>query len=73
MKNDNDTRPNRNKEDLKGAVQKPALSKEELKSVCNLLLSEVSLTVEPRPPVLKFDTLVSNITKETPRRKAQSW
>ena len=32
-------------------MQKSTISKEELKSVCNLLLSEDSLTVEPRPLV----------------------
>ena len=45
MKSGNGTSPNRNKEDLKGTAQKSALSKEELKSVCNLLLSEDFLTV----------------------------
>ena len=34
------------------------MSKEELKSVCNLLLSEDSLTAEPRPPVLIADTSI---------------
>ena len=44
--------------DLRSTVQKPTISKEELKSVCNLLLSEDSLTMtaEPRPPVLIADT-----------------
>ena len=36
------------------------MSKEELKSVCNLLLSEESLTAELRPPVLIPDTLLSD-------------
>ena len=36
------------------------MSKEELKSVCNLLLSEESLTAELRPPVLIPDTLISD-------------
>ena len=49
-KNDSDASPNRNKEYLKSTAQKPTMSKEELKSVCNLLLFEDSWTVEPRPP-----------------------
>ena len=36
------------------------MSKEELESVCNLLLSEDSLTAEPRPPVLIADTSISD-------------
>ena len=40
-KNDNDTSPNTNKEDLKGTVQKSTMSKEELKSVCSLSLSRL--------------------------------
>ena len=39
-KNDSDASPNRNKEYLKSTAQKPTMSKEELKSVCNLLLFE---------------------------------
>ena len=56
-KND-DTSPDRNRKDLRSTVQKPTISKEELKSVCNLSLSEDSLTMtaEPRPPVLIADT-----------------
>ena len=34
-----------NKEELKSTVQKSTMSKEELKSVCSLSLSEDSLTV----------------------------
>ena len=49
-KNDGDASPNRNKEYLKSTAQKPTMSKEELKSVSNLLLFEDSWTVEPRPP-----------------------
>ena len=48
--------PNRNKNNLRSTVQKSTMSKEELKSVCNLLLSEDSLTAEPRPLVLIADT-----------------
>ena len=50
QKNDNDASPNRNK-DLKSTVQNSAMSKEEVKGVCNLL-SEDSLTVERMAPVL---------------------
>ena len=38
------------------------MSKEELKSVCNLLLSEDSLTAESRLPVLIADTSISDNT-----------
>ena len=38
------------------------MSKEELKRVCNLLLTEESLTAEPKPPVLLANTSVSNNT-----------
>ena len=54
MKDGIGTSSYRNIEKLKGTVQKSVLSKEDLKSVCNLLLSKVSLTVKPRPPVFKL-------------------
>ena len=38
---------------LRSTRQKSAMSKEELKSVCNLLLAEGSLTAEPRPRMEK--------------------
>ena len=38
---------------LRSTGQKSTMSKEELKSVCNLLLSEGSLTAEPRPRMEK--------------------
>ena len=41
------------------------MSKEKLKSVCDLLLSEDSLTAEPRPPVLIADTSISDNTSIT--------
>ena len=41
-KNDNDTSPNRNKEDLKSTLQKSMMRKEELKSVWNLSLFDDS-------------------------------
>ena len=47
---------------LRSAVQKSTMSKEELKSVCNLLLSEDSLTAESRLPVLIADTSISDNT-----------
>ena len=59
-KSDNDATPNRNKKGLTSTGQKSTMSKEELKSVCNLLLSEDSLTAEPRPPVLIEDTSISD-------------
>ena len=59
-KYNNGTSPNINKENLKSTVQQLTMSKEELKTVCNLLFSEDSLTVEPRPPVLMVDTSISN-------------
>ena len=64
----------RNKNDLKSTVQKSTMSKEELKSICNLLLSEDPLTAEPRPPVLIVDTSISGNTNtpsntEEPREK----
>ena len=53
------------------------MSKEELKSVCNLLLSEDSLTPEPRPPVLIADTSICDNTSapsnpEEPREEIQN-
>ena len=50
------------------------MNKEELKSVCNLLLPEDSLTAEPRPPVLNADTSISDYTSalsntEEPEKK----
>ena len=42
-KSDNGTTPNRNKKVLRSTTQKSRISKEELKSVCNLLLSQDSL------------------------------
>ena len=39
IKNDNAASPNRNKEDLKSTMQKSMMSREELKSVFNLLFS----------------------------------
>ena len=54
MKDGNDTSSYGKIENLKGTVQKSALSKEDLKSVCNLLLSKVSLTIRPRTPVLRL-------------------
>ena len=58
-------------------MQKSTISKEELKSVCNLLLSKDSLTAEPRPPVLIADTSVSDNTSapsntEEPREEIQN-
>ena len=38
------------------------MGKEELNSVCDLLLPEDSLTAEPRPPVLIADTSISDNT-----------
>ena len=46
-KNDKDTTPNRNKKALRSTMQKLTMSKQELKSVCSLLLSKDSLTAEP--------------------------
>ena len=43
---DNGTTPNRNKKGSRSTVQKPMMSKERLKSVCNLILSEDSLNAE---------------------------
>ena len=63
-KSDIGTTPKRNKKDLKSTVQKSAMSKVELRSVCNLL-SEDSLTEEPRPPVLVADTSISDNTSAT--------
>ena len=53
------------------------MSKEELKSVCNLLLPEDALTAEPRPPVLNADTSISDHTSalsntEEPREEIQN-
>ena len=53
------------------------MCKEELKSVCNILLSEGSLTTEPRPPVLIADTSISDNTSapsntEEPREEIQN-
>ena len=53
------------------------MSKQELKSVCHLLLSEDSLTAEPRPPVLIADTSISDNTsapsnREEPREEIQN-
>ena len=69
--------PNRNKKDLRSNVQKSTMSKEELKSVCDLLLPEDSLTAEPRPSVLIADTSISdNISApsntEEPREEIQN-
>ena len=44
-KNDRAASPNRNKEYLKNTAQKPTMSKEELKSVCNLLSFEDYLEI----------------------------
>ena len=52
--------PNRNKEHLKNTVQKSTMSKEELENIFILSLSEGTLTVETRPPVLIADTSISN-------------
>ena len=52
--------PKRNKEHLKNTVQKSTMSKEELENIFILSLSEGSLTVETRPPVLIADTSISN-------------
>ena len=43
---DNGTTPNRNKKGSRSTVQKPMMSKERLKSVCNLILSEDTLNAE---------------------------
>ena len=51
-KNDRAASPNRNKEYFKSTAQKPTMSKEVLKSVCNLLLFEDYLE----------DTSISNNT-----------
>ena len=53
------------------------MSKEELEKICNLLLSEDSLTAEPRPPVLIEDTSFSDNTStpsntEEPREEIQN-
>ena len=77
-KSDNDTTPNRNKKDLRSTGQKSTVSKEELKSVCDLLLSEDSLTAEPRPPVLIADTSISDNTSapsnaEEPREEIHNY
>ena len=76
-KSDNGTTPNKNKKSLRSTVQKSTMSKEELKSVCILLLPEDSLTVEPRPPVLIADTSVSDNTSapsntEEPREEMKN-
>ena len=76
-KSDNGTTPKRNKKDLRSTVQKSTMSKQELKSVCHLLLSEDSLTAEPRPPVLIADTSISDNTsapsnREEPREEIQN-
>ena len=73
-KSDNGTTPNRNKKVLRSTVQKSRISKEELKSVCNLLLSQDSLNAEPRPPVLITDTSISDNTsahqiQKNPKKK----
>ena len=62
---------------LRSTVQKSTMSKEELKSVRNLLLSEDSLTAEPSPPVLIADTSISDNTSapsntEEPREEIQN-
>ena len=77
-KSNNDTTPNRSKKDLRSTVQKSAMSKEELKSVCNVLLSEDSLTAEPRPPVLTADTSIFDNSSapsntEEPRKEIQNY
>ena len=66
---ENGTTPNRNKKDLRSTGQKSTMSKEELKGVCNLLLS--------RPPVLIVDTSNSDNTStpsdtEEPREEIQN-
>ena len=61
-KSNNGTTPKKNKKYLKSTGQKSTMSKEELKSVCNLLLSEDSLTAESRLPVLIADTSISDNT-----------
>ena len=76
-KSDNGMTPNRNKTDLRSTGQKSIMSKEELKSVCNLLLSEDSLTAEPRSPFLIADTSISDNTcapsnSEEPRQEIQN-
>ena len=76
-KSENGTTPNRNEKDLRSTGQKSTMSKEELKSVCNLLLSEDSLTAEPRPPVVIVDTSISDNTSapsntEEPREEIQN-
>ena len=53
------------------------MSKEELESVCNLSLSEDSLTAEPRLPVLIADASISDNTSapsntEEPREEVQN-
>ena len=53
------------------------MSKEKLKSVSDLLLSEDSLTAEPRPPVLIADTSISDNTSipsntEVPQEEIQN-
>ena len=73
-KSDNGTTPNRNKKVLRSTVQKSRISKEELKSVCNLLLSQDSLNAESRPPVLITDTSISDNTsahqiQKNPKKK----
>ena len=76
-KSDNGTTPNRNKTNLRSTGQKSTMSKEELKSVYNLLLSEDSLAAEPRPPVLVADTSIYDNTSapsntEEPREEIQN-
>ena len=58
-------------------MQKSIRSKKEPKGVCNLLLSEVSMNAEPRPPVLSTDSSISDntcapSTTEKPRKEMQN-
>ena len=53
-------------------MQKSTMSRVELRSVCNLLLSEDSLTEEPRPPVLIADTSISDNTS-APLNTEEPW
>ena len=71
-KSDNGTTPHRNKKDLRSTVQKWTMSKEELKSVCNLLLSEDCLTAEPKSPVLTVGTSISDNTS-APSNIEEPW
>ena len=61
-KSDKDTTPNRNEKDLRSTMQKLAMSKQELKGVCSLLLSNGSLTAELRHSASIADTSISDNT-----------